>query len=175
MIVELLAEDLAELPEGATVAAAFAHGLEALGARPTHDRPRERPHTAAGAAELAHLYAAAAAELRMLRFSYGIRRREYEQSAEEYDGLESALGAARRELVPELRGRLGELRSEEARLEQALRERGVDPQTIGPQVPEGRALDPTPRPDEGIQQPRRLPPLAPRRRLRDRLRRRKMA
>jgi hypothetical protein len=173
MIVELLAEDIAELPEQASVADSFARGLGALASRPTHGRPRERPHTAAGVAELTHLYAAAAAELRMYRFSYTVRRGEYERSAEEYEGLEAALAAARRELVPQLRARLGELRQEEARLEQALREHGLDPLSIGPHVPQGRALDPTPRPDEGVPQPRSLTPLAPRPPLRERLRKRK--
>ena len=139
------------------------------GARPTHTRPRERPRTEAGVAELVHLYAAAAAELRMLRFSYELRRHEYARSAAEYDGIEAAMAAARRSVVPRLRAQLGELRREEAALEQELRRRGVDPDPIGPRVPEGRALDPTPRPDEGIPQPRRLAPLAPRPPLRDRL------
>lgn len=173
MIVELLLEDVSELPASATAGDAFARGLEALGARPMHDRPCERPHSAAGVVELTHLYAATAAELRMVRFSYGVRRDEYRRSADEYDGLESALAGARRELVPELRARLGRLRREEEQLERRLRERGVDPRTIGPQVRAGRALDPTPRPGEGIPQPRLLAPLAPRPRLRDRIRRRR--
>jgi hypothetical protein len=172
MTVELLREDIAELPAGRGVEEAAARGLEALGTRPICDRPREAPGSAAAVAELVHLYAAAAAELRMLRFSYGLRKGEYSRSAAEYEELESALAAARRDLVPRLRSRLGDLRGEERRLELALRERGLDPGAIGPLVPDGQALDPTPRPGEGMPQPRRLTPLAPRPGLRDRFRRR---
>ena len=68
--------------------------------------------------------------------------------------------------MPALRERLRRLRVHEAALERKLRERGIDPDTIGPKVPEGEAIDPSPRPGESSPAERRaFPPLPPRRGL----------
>jgi hypothetical protein len=183
MIVELLADDADALGDasggngsgGPDQAAreAFERGLEALGSRPGHDRPVERPATPAGVNELLHLYAAAAAELRLLRFSYEARKEAYDRSAREYGELEEQLLGARRGVVPALRARLAEVRAEEEELERRLRAAGLEPDAIGPRVPAGRALDPTPRPGELPPASRALAPLERRPGLRDRLRRRR--
>lgn len=166
MKVDLLASDLDELrEEGIDAEQAIRRGLEALGRRPTHERPGERPGTEAGVEELVHLYAEASASMRLLEFAFASESGEFDRSASEYAGVEETLADLRRDVIPVLRARLRELRTEETSLEVELRERGVDPDGIGPRVRPGTALDPSPRPGEGEREPRLLPPLPERRGL----------
>lgn len=166
MRVAFLAADLEEFERaGIDSGDALARGLAALAGPPAPDRPAEPPGTEAGVRELVHVYAEALAHLRALRFGYVTRSVEYERSRRRYDLVESATADLRREVAPRLRARLRELREHERELEDRLAERGIDPDPIGPCVPEGLAIDPTPRPGEGPVARRTLPPLRPRRRL----------
>jgi hypothetical protein len=171
MKVELLEADLDELRElEIEPQTAFDRGCAAIGNRRTHDRLHESPST--GLAELVDLFAERAADTRLIRFSYATKNPEYERSAQGYDEIEGVLRELRREVAPRLRARLRELRAREAELERELALRGVDPTTIGPLVPPGTAIDPTPKPGEGPERRRQFPRLPPRKRLIDRLLRR---
>ena len=173
MKVELLEADLDELgAAGIEPHEAFARGLKALGRRPIHEKPREVPGTAAATAELVHLVAEATADLRLLRFSFATKAGDYHRSRARHDAVDREMADLRRELAPRFRARLRELRLREAELERELRERGVDPSPIGPHVPRGEAVDPTPKPGEGDEERQRLSRLPPRRGLFERLFRR---
>ncbi len=164
MKVELLVSDLEELERtGIDPEEAFVRGYRALGARPTHDKLRERPETREGVEELVHLYAEAAADMRLLQFAYTTRAGDYERSRGRYYAVESGMADLQREVAPRLRARLRELHAHEATLERKLRERGIDPDAIGPKVPEGTAIDPTPKPGEGDEPKQTFAPLPPRR------------
>ncbi|MGB2952834.1 MAG: hypothetical protein WBB74_05520 [Gaiellaceae bacterium] len=170
MRIELLAADREEFgAAGIEPEDAFRRGVAALGSRPTHGKPREAPGTAAGVEELVHLYAEAAADMRLLRFSFATKAGDYHRSRERYDAVESSMADLKKGKVPALRARLRELRSHEAELERKLRECGRDPGRIGPRVPAETAIDPTPKPGEGDEGRRTLPPLPPRTRLLARL------
>jgi hypothetical protein len=170
MRIELLEADLRELANaGIAPDEAFHRGAADLGNRPTHEKPRERAGTPAGVDELIHLSAEAAADMGLLRFAYATKAGDYHRSREHHDAVESTIAELQREVVPVLRARLRELRVREAELEQALRARGVDPAPIGPRVPPGTAIDPTPKPGESGEDRLTLLPLPPRRNLLDRL------
>jgi hypothetical protein len=170
--VQLLAADNVELEElGLAPVEAFERGVLELG-RQDADRPQEEPATEAATHELVHLYARVAADVRQLRFEYATKAAEYERSRREYDDLERALAGLGREVVPAGRARLDALRRRESGLERELAARGIDGSAIGPHVPPGTAIDPTPRPGEGEPQPRILPRLSGRPTIGECLRRR---
>ena len=146
MKVNVLISDTEELERaGISLEEAFGRGYQALAARPTRDKPREKPNTPEGLEELAHLHAEAAADMRLLQFAYTTKAGAYARSRGRYYAVESAMADVQRELVPRLRARLRELRAREATLERELRERGIDANSIGPKVPKGTAIgtDPT--------------------------------
>lgn len=164
MKARLLAADLDELEQlGIEPDEALQRARAALGNRPIHDKPRETPGTEAAVEELVHLLAETAADMRLLQFSYTTKARDYQRSRARYDDVEGAMADLRRDVVPQLRARLRELRAREGALERELRERGIDPDRIGPIVPPETAVDPRPRPGEGEPERRTIPPLPPRR------------
>lgn len=166
MKVELLAADVRDLEEfGTRVSDSFDRGCAAIGDRRTHARIEERPHTDEGLAELVDLFAERSADLRLVRFSYATKKAQYARSTQSYDDIEEYLRLVRRDVAPALRARLRELRAREAELEHALAERGIDARAVGPLVPDGSAVDPTPKPGEGPAQRVRLAPLPPKRSL----------
>jgi len=171
MRIELLEADLAELEAlGLTPAQALRRGLRALGARPTYERLRQAGISRQSLEELVHFYADQAADLRLLRFAYATRIPEFERSRRRYEVVEQDTAELRRRLVPALKARLRAVRREEEALERALRERGLDPERIGPRVPPEQAIDPRPMPWEGEPAPLTLSPLPARAGLRERLR-----
>ncbi len=164
MELRLLTLDVEELEQLALVPEEAARrGIAVLGSRPTSTQARERPGTEAGARELVHLYAEAAAEMRMLRYAFTTKSRTYNKSRRRYDAVEKAMADVQVEIVPQLRGRLRELRRREATLEEKLKSKAIDAAAIGPQVPAGRAIDPTPKPGETTERSPRLLPLPQRR------------
>lgn len=160
MKVELLAEDARELDElGISPREAVARGAHAIGNRVTHDRL-----SGGDLGELVDLFAERSADLHLVRFHYARKAPEYERSAGEYDDTAAYVRRIRLDLAPTLRSRLRELRRREAELEHALVEAGRDPQSIGPLVPKGEAVDPSPKPGEGPEERPKLGPLPPPRR-----------
>jgi hypothetical protein len=138
-------------------------GIAALGTRPTYSQLREPAETEAGTRELVHLYADTAAEMRGLRYSFATKSREYDRSRRRYDAVDAAMASIQLETAPRLRQRLGVLRARESVLEQRLRGRGIEVDAIGPKVPRGQAIDPTPKPTETRETRATLAPLPPRR------------
>jgi hypothetical protein len=170
MIVRLLRADLDELARlELAPAEALRIGAEALGARPTHDKPRERAGTTEALEELRHLYAEAVADMRLLQFSFATKAGDYAGSRARYEAVEGAMADLQRDVVPELRARLRELRAREQTLERRLAMRGVNVASIGPTVPAGMAVDTTPKPGEYDEPMLALRPLPPRRSLLARL------
>jgi len=170
MIVRLLRADLDELARlELDPAEALRMGAEALGARPTRDRPRERAGTSEAADELRHLYAEAAADMRLLQFSFATKAGDYARSRARYDAVEGAMADLQKDVVPELRARLRALRAREQTLERRLAMRGVDAASIGPTIPAGMAVDTTLKPGEYDEPMLALRPLPPRRSLLERL------
>jgi len=170
MIVRLLRADLDELARlELDPAEALRIGAEALGARPTRDRPRERAGTSEAADELRHLYAEAAADMRLLQFSFATKAGDYARSRARYDAVEGAMADLQKDVVPELRARLRALRAREQTLERRLAMRGVDAASIGPTIPAGMAVDTTLKPGEYDEPMLALRPLPPRRSLLERL------
>lgn len=166
----MLTADVDELGRlGIQIQEAFDRGRAALGDRVVRQQLGERPGTEAGLAEVRDAFAEAAADLRLIRFAYATKAPVYRRSASEYDALEERSRELRRDVVPQLRARLRELRAREQALERELHARGLEPGAIGPRVAPSEAIDPTPKPGEGAE-PLRLPgPLPPRRSLLDRL------
>jgi hypothetical protein len=122
--------------------------------------------------EAAHLFAETVADMQLIRFAFAAKAPAYHRSRERYEAVDDGLLEFQRGIVPSLRRELRELRAREAELEQELRERGIDPAAIGPQVDEAHSVDPSPKPwEEGLTR-RRLPPLGPRKSLLQRLRER---
>jgi hypothetical protein len=119
--------------------------------------------------ELRDLYADAAAEMRLLQFSFATKAGDYARSRERYDEVEGAMADLQKDVVPEVRARLRELRARERALELRLAERGIDAERIGPFVSPGTAVDTTPKPGEYDERMPALLPLPPRRSLLERL------
>jgi len=164
--VNVFVTDLEELERaGISPEKAFDRGYQVLAARPTHDKPREKPNTPEGVEEIAHLHAEAAADMRLLQFAYTTKAGAYARSRGRYYAVEEVMADLQRELVPRLRARLRELRGREATLERELGEHGIDANSIGPKVPKATAIDPTPKPGEEDESRRTFAPL-PRRRTR---------
>jgi hypothetical protein len=170
MRVQLLATDSAELRAlGTAPEEALERGLAALGRRATHDRLREPGGTERGLAELRDLFAEMTADMRVMRYLFATKAPGYRSSSDRFDAVEHQMRRLRRDLVPGLRRELRTLRAREALLARELAWRGRDPDAIGPHVPPGEAMDPSPKPGEGPEERYTLSPLPPRRSLLDRL------
>jgi len=110
MNVEFLVDDLEELAEAEIAPrGALLRGLKELGSRSTHAQPQERPDTEAGVRELMHLYAEAAAYMRLMQFAYATSADEYRRSRQRYYRVEGAMADLQREIVPGLRAKLREV------------------------------------------------------------------
>ena len=165
MRVELLGIDLDELAQLAVSPdEALGRAAAELGRRPTHERPKETPRTEAAVRELVHLSAEAIADMRLLRFSFAAHAYDYARSRRRHELVEDAMADLRLHTAPRMRACLRDLRIREEELEGLLAARGIDASSIGPFVPPGTAIDPTPRPGEMLRQQPRLAPLLPRRR-----------
>jgi hypothetical protein len=162
MIVRLLRTDLDEL---ARLELDPAQALQ-LGAAALGERAAGRSENLS---ELRHLYAEAAADMRLLQFSFATKAGDYARSRARYDAVEGAMADLQKDVVPLLRARLRELRAREQTLERRLAMRGVDTTSIGPTIPAGLAVDTTPKPGEYDEPMLALRPLPPRRSLLERL------
>ena len=162
MRVKLLSSQLRELEiEDIDPSEAFRRGVAALGEQPAQDGPLPPAGTRASVEVLAPRTAETIAGMYLLEFSFAQRAETYEASIGRYDAVEQLSRSITQAELPVLRARLRALRAEEAQLEAAMRDRGMNPDEVGPSVPDGEAIDPSPRPGEAPRRVRALAPLEP--------------